>query len=211
MNDITICSIAPFKRNWDRSYGRYRILPGSPEKPAYLLVPDAQDKYWTDIEKGQSIQVPVQARDIVNDLLGHDERRQGFFEIEGDECTVDELAAAKEKQRAYYVLLIQAGDASWAKNGKHEHISDSQRRAALSLGIEREWATILRERRDCPGCGESVLAHVAFCRQCKTIINKEAYDRLELADQGAHPKAYEDLSAGKEQSDVVATPMDAPQ
>lgn len=198
MNEIAICSIAPFSRHWERTYGRYRIEAGSLEKPATMIVGDSQDKYWTDIEKDQSIQVPVQARNIVNDLLGIDERRQGFFEIEGSEPTPDELAAAREKQLGYYTLLVHAGDKSWAQHGKHEHISDSQRRAAKALGIERDWATLLRERIDCPGCGESVLAHVAFCRQCKTVINRAAYDKLETAGQGARPKAYEDLSEGKE-------------
>lgn len=198
MNEIVMCSIAPFDRHWERSYGRYRIDAGSLEKPATMIVGDASDKYWTDIEKGQSISVPVQARDIVNDLLQMDERRQGFFEIEGDEPTEAELEKAKTDQLAYYTLLVRAGDTSWAQHGKHEHISDSHRRAAKALGIEREWATILRERIDCPGCGSSCLAHVAFCGQCKTIINKEAYEKLETADQGARPQAYEDLSAGKE-------------
>lgn len=198
MNDITICSIAPFSRHWERTHGRYRMEAGSLEKPATMIVGDATDKYWTDIEKNQSITVPVQARDIVNDLLQMDERRQGFFEIEGDEPTAEEIDMAKETQLAYYTALVRAGDTSWAQHGKHEHISDSHRRAAKALGIEREWATILRERIDCPGCGSSCLAHVAFCGQCKTIINKEAYEKLETADQGARPQAYEDLSAGKE-------------
>ncbi len=202
MNEITICSIVPYERHWERSYGHFRIQPGTIQDPTYLVIGDAQDKYWTDLEKGQFIMVPVQARNIVNDFLSDKELDQGFFSIEGDEPTEAEMNTAIARQRAFYVKLVRLGDTAWAQYGKHEHISDAQRRAAHSLGVQKDWNTIAVANIECPSCGEFVPAHVAMCKHCSAIIDREAYSKLEFAgappSQAAAPKAYEDLSEGRE-------------
>jgi hypothetical protein len=204
MNEITICSIVPYLRHWERSYGHFRIQPGSVQNPTYMVVGDAKDKYWTDLEKGQFIMVTVDARNIVNDFLTAKELDQGFFACEGDEPTEKEMNTAIARQREFYVKLVRQGDSAWAKFGKHEHISDAQRRAAFSLGVQKDWNTIARANLECPSCGEMVPVHVAMCKHCSAIINREAYDKLDFAgapaapSQAAAPKAYEDLSEGKE-------------
>lgn len=202
MNEITICSIVPYERHWERSYGHYRIKPGTIQNPTYLVVGDAQDKYWTDLEKGQFIMVPVQSRNIVNDFVTDKELDQGFFPIAGDEPTIEEMTTAIARQRVFYVKLVRLGDTAWAQYGKHEHISDAQRRAAHSLGVQKDWNTIAVANIECPSCGEFVPAHVAMCKHCSAIIDREAYDKLEFAgdrpSQATAPKAYEDLTEGKE-------------
>lgn len=201
MNEIGICSIAPYEKHWERSYGRYRIQPGTVEKVSYLWVGDAEDSLCTDFETipRHYVKVPVLAKDIVADLVGTDERKQGFFLIEGDRPTDEELAVAVEAQRNWHLYQVQIGDTSWQQHHKHEHISDAMRRAAKALGVEREWAGIIKPKVDCPACGELVPAHVALCKFCNVVINREAFEKLEFATQGARPAAYEDLSKGAEQ------------
>jgi len=195
MNELVICSIAPFERHWERSYGTYRIPPGSKAKPSVLVVSDAEDKIITDLEAVpvRFVMVDVKSEAIVNDLVGAEERKEGFFVIKADDPTEKELQDALSAQLKWYESLVQMGDASWAQHGKHEHISDTQRRAAKALGVEREWAGIVKPKIDCPACGEMVPAHVALCKFCSAVINKEAFDKLEFAPQGARPVAYDQV------------------
>jgi hypothetical protein len=198
MKEITICSIVPYERHWERTYSHYRIQPGTVQKPTYMAVGDAKDKYWTDMEKGAFIMVTVEAKNIVDDLIKQKELDQGFFVCRGAEASKKELEKAVIRQRGFYVKLVRQGDAAWAKNGKHENISDAQRRAAASLGIEKDWNTIAKPNIECPGCGELVPVQVAMCKHCSAIINREAYERIEFAGQGARAKPYKDLTEGKE-------------
>jgi hypothetical protein len=199
MNEVVICSIAPFERHWERTYGNYRITPGSPEKPSYVIIADAQDKICTDFESSPRhyVYVDVKAKDIANDLVGAEEQKEGFFVIKEVEPTKEELAAAIETQRKNYAVLVQQGDTSWAQHGKHEHISDAQRRAAHALGMERPWAITVKPKMSCPACGELVPSHVALCKYCQAVINKEAYDKLEFATKGAQRGSFDRMSDGK--------------
>lgn len=187
MNEIVICSIAPYEKHWERTYGHYRIQAGSIENPSYMIVSDAKDKYVTDIEEGHYMMVDVRSENIVKDLIGNGERDQGFFVIEGAEVTEEELEKAAHRQRAFYIKLVREGDSSWARYGKHEHISDAHRRAAHALGETRPWATIAKANVECPSCGERVPAHVAMCKHCSAVINKEAFDRLQFANERRDP------------------------
>lgn len=196
--EVTICSIVPYERHWERTYGQYRIQPGTVGKPTYLRVPDAKDKYMTDMEKGHFIMVTIEAAKIVADLIKKIELDQGFFVCRGAEASKKEMEKAVVRQRGFYIRLVRQGDAAWAKNGKHENISDAQRRAAASLGIEKEWNTIAKPNIECPGCGELVPVQVAMCKHCSAIINREAYDRLEFAGQAPRTQPAKPLSEGKE-------------
>ena len=204
MSEVVICSIAPYEKHWERTYGHYRIQAGTPENPSYMVIRDAQDKYVTDFEENHSMMVDVRAETIAADFIGQGERNQGFFIIKGSEATEKEIADAVAVQRNFYVRLVREGDTAWARYGKHEHISDAHRRAAHALGEIRPWATIAKANIECPSCGETVPAHVAMCKYCSAVINKEAFEKLDFAgqnqppSQAAAPKAYEDLSEGKE-------------
>ena len=199
MNEITICSIAPYLKHWERTYGHYRIQPGSLENPSYMTVIDAKDKYITDHEEGHFMMVDVRCENIAKDFIRKKENDQGFFIIEGQEVTEKELEKAAADQRNFYIRLMREGDSSWARYGKHEHISDAHRRAAHALGELRPWNTIAKANIECPSCGERVPAHVAMCKHCSVVINKEAYDKLQFAgdspSQAADPETYQDLSA----------------
>jgi hypothetical protein len=46
-------------------------------------------------------------------------------------------------------------------------------RAAIALGIVREWAYVPIRMADCPACGEKVKPGVAVCRLCRAILDQE--------------------------------------
>ena len=51
----------------------------------------------------------------------------------------------------------------WARGHSFREISDLHRRAALALGLEREWAYVPTRMNDCPACGEKVKPGVGEC------------------------------------------------
>ena len=61
----------------------------------------------------------------------------------------------------------------WARSHNFREISDTHRRAALALGLEREWAYVPQKMVDCPVCGEKVKPGVALCRHCGAVLDPE--------------------------------------
>jgi uncharacterized OB-fold protein len=61
----------------------------------------------------------------------------------------------------------------WARGHSYREISDMHRRAALSLGVERDWAFVPQKLIECPVCGEKVKPQVAVCKHCKAVLDPE--------------------------------------
>jgi len=61
----------------------------------------------------------------------------------------------------------------WARGHSFREISDLHRRAAIALGIEREWAYVPTRFAECPACGEKVKPGVAVCKHCHAILDPE--------------------------------------
>jgi hypothetical protein len=61
----------------------------------------------------------------------------------------------------------------WARGHSFREISDLHRRAALALGVEREWAYVPMRMDECPACGEKVKAGVAVYKHCRAILDEE--------------------------------------
>jgi hypothetical protein len=61
----------------------------------------------------------------------------------------------------------------WARGHSFREISDLHRRAAIALGVEREWAYVPTRFADCPACGEKVKPSVAVCKHCGAILDAE--------------------------------------
>jgi hypothetical protein len=61
----------------------------------------------------------------------------------------------------------------WARGHSFREISDLHRRAAIALGVEREWAYVPTRFADCPACGEKVRPSVAVCKHCGAILDAE--------------------------------------
>ena len=152
-----------------------------PDPPyALLLITSRGDA----IDLGDSRRLPftISAREIAEDLL-QDLHDHGIFVCAGARPTSEELTAATERRDAYYHRLIGEGDTLWARGHSFREISDLHRRAAMTLGVEREWAYVPMRMSDCPACGEKVKSGVAVCRHCHAILDREKAAHHGLAER----------------------------
>ena len=126
------------------------------------------------IDLGDNRRFPftISAREIADDLL-QDLHDHGVFVCAGPRPTPEELATAAARRDTYYQRLITEGDTMWARGHSFREISDLHRRAAISLGVEREWAYVPMGMNECPACGEKVKPAVAVCKHCGAILDAE--------------------------------------
>lgn len=143
---------------------------GSVAAYALLLITSRGDVI--DIGDGRRLPFAISAREIADDLL-QDLHDHGIFVCAGARPTLEELAAATSRRDAYYHRLISEGDTLWARGHSFREISDLHRRAAMTIGVEREWAYVPMRLSDCPACGEKVKSGVAVCKHCHAILDAE--------------------------------------
>jgi hypothetical protein len=151
--------------------GRRQGEPGGSDQPyALLLITSRGDVI--DLGDNRRFPFTISAREIAEDLL-QDLHDHGIFVCAGARPTEEELAAATVRRDAYYHRLIAEGDTLWARGHSFREISDLHRRAAMALGIEREWAYVPVRLSECPACGEKVKTGVAVCKHCHAILDAE--------------------------------------
>ena len=168
---VTIASISDQDWYISRTHGVYHIparVKG--ESLALLLIRTRNDVI--DLGDGRRLPFPITAREIADDLL-QDLHDHGVFVCTGARPTSEELAAATARRDAFYHRLIGEGDTLWARGHSFREISDMHRRAALALGVEREWAYVPMRMSECPACGEKVKSGVAVCKHCHAILDAE--------------------------------------
>ena len=146
----------------------------------------------------------ISARDIAEDLL-QDLQDHGVFVCAGARPTAEELAVVSARRDDFYQRLVTDGDTMWARGHSFREISDLHRRAAISLGAEREWAYVPMRMADCPACGEKVKPGVAVCRHCRAILDQEkaAKHGLGLSAGAAHESSVRAGCRGKEGQGVT--------
>jgi len=182
---VAIASIS--EQDWyvSRTHGVYHIPscpkmgppgprqgePGESEQGyALLLITSRGDAI--DLGDNRRFPFTISAREIAEDLL-QDLHDHGIFVCAGPRPTAEELSAAAARRDAYYHRLIGEGDTMWARGHSFREISDLHRRAAIALGVEREWAYVPMRLSDCPACGEKVKTGVAVCKHCGAILDAE--------------------------------------
>lgn len=165
----TIGSISDQDWYISRTHGVYHIPACAKGEPFAVVVlsarPDALDM-------GDNRRIPflISAREIAEDLV-QDLQEHGVFVCAGARPTPDELSAATARREAFYVRLVTEADVMWARGHSYREISDLHRRAAIALGMEREWAYVPVRMVDCPACGEKVKPGVAVCKHCRAILD----------------------------------------
>ena len=147
-----------------------RIWRGPISHYALLLITARGDVI--DLGDNRRFPFTISAREIADDLL-QDLHDHGIFVCAGPRPTPEELAAAALRRDTYYHRLITEGDTMWARGHSFREISDLHRRAAISLGVEREWAYVPMRMNECPACGEKVKPAVAVCKHCGAILDAE--------------------------------------
>jgi hypothetical protein len=168
---VAVASISDQDWYVSRTHGVYHIPSCAQGEPyALLLITSRGDAL--DLGDNRRFPFTISAREIADDLL-QDLHDHGIFVCAGARPTADELATAAAKRDTFYQRLVADGDTMWARGHSFREISDLHRRAAISLGIEREWAYVPVRMVDCPACGEKVKPGVAVCKHCRAILNAE--------------------------------------
>jgi hypothetical protein len=191
---VTIGSVSDQDWYISRTHGVYHIPARAKDAThAVLLLTSRGDV----IDLGDNRRFPfvITAREIADDLL-QDLQDHGMFVCEGARPSAEELAAATARRDAYYHRLIGDGDVMWARGHSYREISDMHRRAAIALGVEREWAYVPMKMSDCPACGEKVKTGVAVCKHCHAILDAE-----KAAQHGLGPAA---ATTSKSESDTAS-------
>ncbi|MGH9574583.1 MAG: hypothetical protein ACRD40_13770 [Candidatus Acidiferrales bacterium] len=168
---VSIASVSDQDWYISRTHGVYHI-PACVKDQPYALVMITSRGDAIDLGDNRRFPFTISARDIAEDLL-QDLQEHGIFVCAGARPTAEELTAATERRSRYYQALIAEGDMMWARGHSYREISDLHRRAAISLGVEREWAYVPMRTMECPVCGEKVKAGVAVCRHCRAILDGE--------------------------------------
>jgi hypothetical protein len=154
-----------------RTHGVYHIPACAKGEPyALLLITPRGDAL--DLGDNRRFPFTISARDIAEDLL-QDLHDHGIFVCAGARPAAEEIATATERRDTYYHRLVGDGDTMWARGHSFREISDLHRRAAIALGVEREWAYVPTRLSDCPACGEKVKPRVAVCKHCGAILDAE--------------------------------------
>ena len=179
----------------------YTIPAAVGKFPGVLVVENAASPLYLDGDRG-SIRQPILctelAQAIVNDynsaFLGVDiDTHPALFWVEGgwnaSEITEKfkaECEKAKKSQNQWFLRLIKLADDDWAKFHQHKMITDVQRFAAKTLGLNREWAvepepvTMIK----CPACTTLLEDTAIVCKNCKVILKAEEAKRLGLVFAG---------------------------
>lgn len=168
---VSIASISDQDWYISRTHGVYHI-PACAKGDEYALLLLTSRGDVIDLGDNRRFPFTITAREIADDLL-QDLHEHGIFVCTGARPSEEELSAAAARRDAYYHRLIAEGDTMWARGHSYREISDMHRRAAISLGVEREWAYVPVKMSDCPACGEKVKSGVAVCKHCRAILDAE--------------------------------------
>lgn len=201
----TIVSLYPFELNEDKPGlypGRFTIPAASAGDISILTIDRAVHHVYLDMDRG-SLTVPTPseevARAICQDFISAQlayspgEAEPGLFFVEGSftkkevlDKFKDRISGAKERQRQWYVRLVEVADDEWAKYHSHKSISDLQRFAAVQLGLEREWNVqgTADAHQFCPACKMVMSADAMICGSCRTIVKPEEYKKAGFATAG---------------------------
>lgn len=85
----------------------------------------------------------------------------------------DMLRNLREAQNNWFLSLVKLADDDWAKNKQQRTISDTQRFAAKTLNLRREWVDNLVINQSCPACGSHIRPEAFVCPHCKVVIDAE--------------------------------------
>jgi hypothetical protein len=193
---VSIASISDQDWYVSRTHGVYHIPAcpkagsGESNQPyALLLITSRGDAL--DLGDNRRFPFTISAREIAEDLL-QDLHDHGVFVCAGARPTADEIAAATARRDAYYHRLIAEGDTLWARGHSFREISDMHRRAAIALGVEREWAYVPMRTGECPACGEKIKLGVAVCKHCHAILDAEKAAKHGLVASNSGASEHQD-------------------
>lgn len=202
-DSCTVISLVPFPINEPKPGlypGNFSIPPAKEGDFEFIVVGRSVHYVYLDEDRG-SVQVPTPSNEVarsicedyISSLFGVEKNRAepGIFYVDGeyrDKKTIlavakNEIEQAKVKQKQWFIHLVEIADDEWGKYHAHKSISDLQRFAARSLGLEREWNVDAKAESTgfCPACKMTVQVGAMICGNCRTIIDKLAYEKAGFA------------------------------
>ena len=181
--------------------GVFDIPAGSYEKPTLVVV--GPSSWWRELDENQPLleipQSAIQVADsIVRDyniaILGCDMggKVPGLFSIPGEiDLKILQtkykpfLDAANDKQRAWFLELVQMADVLWSRTNRNPlSITEDMRLAANELGLkDKEWLQNFQNQEliPCKACRTLNHPDVVVCPNCKVIVNPEKFKSMGLA------------------------------
>jgi len=207
------------EQNWtlQRSYGVFTVRGRAAGKSGeagepYTLTRVEAHKAVMDLGDKRTLDVHITAREVADDLCreingdGGEESFFGVFVAAGKMPSKEELSRAGARLATFYRRLVAGADREWERSHSFLFINDVERRAALHLGVEKDWFYQPRETVECPGCGEKIKPDVAVCKTCGAILDREKAAALGLvpAAVAAPPSGGE---AGKLQPEGYSAPV----
>ena len=197
----TLVSLIPFELREEKPgvFPSLYVIPSAKEKDFELLIiEEATSTMYVGLDKG-NIVMPLKAEQVakaivrdycIAQLAYADDAMPGLFWVYGrqDKKSIliehaKELAEARRKQINWFMALTRMADDDWAKHRRHATISRLQRFACNSLKMVREWANEPKQEdiKNCPGCMTQVHPLAVICAACRTVIDPEAYKKLQRA------------------------------
>lgn len=173
----------------------YSFAESDGKTPSVLVVQDAVTNIYVPLaDKPFPSPIPVDqlANSIVNDLIRGcleiaEGARPAIFWVPGafkaDEILMKFPDKVKEEisiQNRWFVKLIQRADEVWAQYRQPRLVTDLQRKAALRLGMNKEWAVqpepvvVVK----CVSCSSMIESTAVVCKHCKAILRPEEAKKL---------------------------------
>jgi len=206
---VSIASISDQDWYISRTHGVYHI-PACPKGQAYALLLVTPRGDALDLGDNRRFPFTISAREIAEDLL-QDLHDHGIFVCAGARPSEDELAAATGRRDGFYQRLLTDADTMWARGHSFREISDLHRRAAIALGVEREWAYVPSRMTDCPACGEKVKPAVAVCRHCHAILDAEKAAKHGLGTGDGLGRTADESAKGQKGNSEIPAKDESPE
>lgn len=204
MSKSTLISIVPFPIAEFKPGiypGFFEISASKNELPEVLVI--GESIYHVEIDENRTITVKCPsediARSVVDDYItsnlaysADDNAAPGLFWKPGEwnlskilDGLKNELQEVKARQRRWFIKLVQLADDDWEKTQQHKFISDMQRHACKSLGLERPWIIIPKTTEGltkCVACQSIISVDAVICPNCRCILNKSKYESMKFVE-----------------------------
>ena len=161
-----------------RTYGTF-LVQGCPAGQPYALTEIGPRKGTIDLGDKRVLDFPISAREAAEDLAreinsdGGEASFFGVFVCAGERPTPAELEETRRRLEEFYKKQVFIADQEWERTHNYTLITDVQRRAARSIGVEKDWCYEPKAMADCPACGEKIKPGVAVCRSCGAVLDRE--------------------------------------
>ncbi|HXE30741.1 MAG TPA: hypothetical protein VN515_02945 [Terriglobales bacterium] len=181
----TVVNLQPFPLTIHMGeLGMVECPAATPEHPVQRLLIEHYRISMRDLGDGNFTPVSVLPAELAKELEREYGETGGVFWFRGRrEPEPAEIAAARERQMAWYRKLYQQAVDSWSRYHQHKMLTDRQRDAARALFLAGEvdglpeWVTATRaqsDRRPCPMCGEEIKVVAKICHFCHTPLASPA-------------------------------------